>query len=57
MSMFFRKRKQIYNMCRAFESGRMVPNEKRGGHKEFLYIKAANREMVIQVEWTLLYAI
>lgn len=53
--MFFRKRKQIYYMCKAFESGRMVPNTKRGGEKEFMYIKAANREMVIQVRKPLLF--
>lgn len=49
MTMFFRKRKQIYDMCIAFESGRMLPHKKRGGEKEYIYVKAANREMIIQV--------
>lgn len=47
--MFFRKRKQIYDMCNTFASGRMAPNAKRGGNVELLYVKAANKEMVIQV--------
>lgn len=47
--MFFRKRKQICEMCEVFETGEMTPNAKRGGKVEFQYVKAANREMVLQV--------
>lgn len=50
MTMFFRKRKQIYDMCKTFATGRMVPNPKRGGDREFQYIKTANRDMIIQVQ-------
>lgn len=49
MTMFFRKRKHINNMCKTFASGRMLPNDKRGGEKEYEYIKAANKEILIQV--------
>lgn len=49
MTMFFRKRKQIMDMCKAFASGRMVPNFERGGDIEFLYVKAANKNMLTQV--------
>lgn len=49
VSMFFRKRRQIYDMCKSFERGRLAPNAKRGGMVEYDYVKAANRDMKIQV--------
>lgn len=49
MIMFYRKRRHIINMFETIASGRMLPNAKRGGEKEFSYIKAANKEIMIQV--------
>lgn len=38
---FAAKRKQIWSMCQTFESGKMVPDLKRGGDVEFHYVKDA----------------
>lgn len=47
--MAFLKREGIYKMCMSFETGKMRPDEKRGGAIEFAYVHEANKDMLEQV--------
>lgn len=46
---FAAKRKQIWSMCQTFESGKMVPDPKRGGNVEYSYVKDAIKLVNFQV--------
>lgn len=47
--MAYAKRHQIYSMCQVFKTGKMLPNKKRGGDVEFVYVDKANKEIFWQV--------